>query len=664
MTAPVLDAPATPSAPSGWRGPLFPVNTKSGDGRIITLDEAATDVPCRPLPLPLCAQRHVGDGHDGAIVVGFINKVWLENGQVMGEGTFSPDPDGQEWAQRVNNGQRWVSVDLSDLVVEETPVDADGCEIDLTAAERMDAESTEVDCLWKVTGWKVMGATLVAGPAFEQAYIEPIDDAAPTGITAALTAALTAAGVTYAAADFDDPHLTELTALQVTDDGRVFGHLAGWSTRHLSFPGANITPPHSASSYAFFHQGVVRTDRGDLPVGKITLGTGHASTGRDIGAQAAAAHYDNTGTAVAVARCGEDRFGIWFAGRILPGTTDAKVDELRRSGLSGDWREIGNSLELVAALAVNTPGFPIPRALAASGALVAAGMVTESRARRAHDGRVSLSAAALRERIAHRRLAALRARVTTRDLASLRARVDARTKTRQLAALRARVDGRFGRVVRTQEGADLWGVPIGTEIPGPGEAAPAGGDPTAGSPVPADVMPLDAPGPAVDMSETGRMEEDQSPETSPDGAPMTAYQDGLAFYEDGSITDGESWYSSESLASGGDDGGGDDGPSDERIARAQRIQAALGEVEQTNGLPSDAEPIPDAPALAVEVDETGYMDEDMSPETGVAGGALVSYSDGVATYSDGTFTDGTTWYQSSQVQDALSKSGALDEGTE
>lgn len=661
MTAPVLDAPAAPSAPSGWRGPLFPVNTKSGDGRIILLDESVTEPPCRPLPLPLQAQKHVGDGHDGAIVVGFINRVWLENGLVYGEGTFNPDEDGQEWAQRVANGQRWVSVDLSDLVVEETPVDKDGCEIDLTAADAATIDAADV--MWRVTGWKIMGATLVAGPAFEQAYIEPADSTAQAGVTAALTAALTAAGVTYAASDFADPGLRELTPLQVTDDGRVFGHLAGWSTRHLSFPGANITPPHSASSYAFFHQGVVRTDRGDLPVGKITLGTGHASTGRDIGAQAAAAHYDNTGTAVAVARCGEDKFGIWFAGRILPGTSDAKIDELRRSGLSGDWREIGNSLELVAALAVNTPGFPIPRALAASGALVAAGMVTEGRARRAHDGRVTLSAAALKERIANRRLTTLRGRVDARRMASLRARVDARTAPQKLAALRARVDSRFGRTIRTQEGADLWGLPIGSEIPG-AETTPAGSDPADNSPVPADVQPMDIPGPGVDMSATGRMEEDQSPDTSPTGAALTSYEDGLAFYDDGSITDGESWYSSDSLAGGSDDGGGDAGPSDDEIAQAQQVQAALDEVEMTNGLPSDAEPIDGPGPEGVEVDESGYMEEDVSPETGAGGGTLVAYSDGVATYSDGSFTDGTTWYQSNQVYDALGKSGALDEGTE
>jgi hypothetical protein len=58
---------------------------------------------------------------------------------------------------------------------------------------------------------------------------------------------------------------------------------------------------------------------------------------------------------------------------------------LRGSTLSGDWRGVDGNLELIALLAVNVPGFPVPRtrALVASGddgerellALTAAGVV-------------------------------------------------------------------------------------------------------------------------------------------------------------------------------------------------------------------------------------------------------------------------------------------------
>ncbi|QOC56018.1 capsid maturation protease [Gordonia phage Clown] len=194
-----------------------------------------------------------------------------------------------------------------------------------------------------------------------------------------LTAALTASGIVYELSDFSDPQLDGPTALQVSDDGRVRGHLAIWDTPHIGYADP-VPPPHSSSSYAYFHQGVVRTSAGDLPVGKLTLGTGHAGPGGD--AMAAAAHYDNTGSTVAVVRAGEDRHGIWLAGRIVPGTDDQQIDELRRSSVSGDWRDVTRQgqMELVAALAVNVPGFPIPRTeqLVAAGqpvGLVAAGIV-------------------------------------------------------------------------------------------------------------------------------------------------------------------------------------------------------------------------------------------------------------------------------------------------
>lgn len=188
-------------------------------------------------------------------------------------------------------------------------------------------------------------------------------------------AALTAANIVYDIDDFRDPKLDRLTPIQVTRDGRVFGHLAGWKTEHIGRPGR--MPPRG-TDYRFFHQGVVPTSAGDLPVGHLTLGTGHAGAGN---VTAAAAHYDNTGSQVASVRVGEDAHGIWFAGRTVPTADDMQRQILRRSSLSGDWRKVQGQYELVAALAVNVPGFPIPRTetLVASGAddgmLVAAGIV-------------------------------------------------------------------------------------------------------------------------------------------------------------------------------------------------------------------------------------------------------------------------------------------------
>jgi hypothetical protein len=88
-------------------------------------------------------------------------------------------------------------------------------------------------------------------------------------------------------------------------------------------------------------------------------------------------------------RAGEDAHGIWVAGALTAQCDDRRVAELRRSPLSGDWRRIGNGLELVAALAVNVPGFPVPRSRVAAGvpmSLVAAGW-TPSLHPRTDDGK-------------------------------------------------------------------------------------------------------------------------------------------------------------------------------------------------------------------------------------------------------------------------------------
>lgn len=174
---------------------------------------------------------------------------------------------------------------------------------------------------------------------------------------------------------FADPKFTGPSGLVVTDDGRVSGHLATWGTCHTGFAGQCITAPHSATGYAMFRTGEVVCAGGErVSTGRLTVGTGHASTKLE-GWRPAADHYDNTGTAVADVASGEDRFGIWIAGSVRPSATDEQVRTLRASPLSGDWRRIGSSMELVAALAVNSGGFPVPRARVASGvpmALVAA----------------------------------------------------------------------------------------------------------------------------------------------------------------------------------------------------------------------------------------------------------------------------------------------------
>jgi len=172
---------------------------------------------------------------------------------------------------------------------------------------------------------------------------------------------MTAAGAPLAppTAWFEDPKLPGKTKITVDDAGRVFGHLADWTTCHLSYQNKCIMAPHSHNDYADFHVGTVVTEEGDvLDAGNLTANTGHAAL--SLGASKARSHYDDTGAQVAVVRAGEDEFGIWVAGALVPEVDiPATAALMRRSPLSGDWRAVDGHLSLVAALHVNRPGFQI-----------------------------------------------------------------------------------------------------------------------------------------------------------------------------------------------------------------------------------------------------------------------------------------------------------------
>jgi 2'-5' RNA ligase len=329
-----------------------------------------------------------------------------------------------------------------------------------------------------------------------------------------VTSGLVAAGILYDATDFDQPEPDEPVGLTITDDGRVYGHLAAWGSCHIGFPDVCITPPeYENNDYHFFHQGYAPTTDGLIPVGKITYRTGHA--GLRMHAQAAAAHYDNTGAVAAVVRCQDGVHGPWLSGRLVPGLDDAAIAEIQRSGVSGDWRELRETrnapkrMELVAALSVNVPGFPRPRpkALAASGykTLIAAGALAPNIERKPHDTNTVQLTPEDRRQVQFFSLAEFNAKVASEVRASrvretageklaarVRAtRVDAATRRVALVAAgkpthrQSRVNALTARMiaitaagkarrVETPAGAKHYGQPVGSIIvtDGPDEASP------------------------------------------------------------------------------------------------------------------------------------------------------------------------------------------------
>lgn len=164
---------------------------------------------------------------------------------------------------------------------------------------------------------------------------------------------------------FDNPELKGPTPLTVARNGRVYGHGALWDACHTGYKEC-MKPFHSRTNYAYFLTGAVFVADcdcdGAIPTGPIVMNTGHAD--QYAPESAARSHYDHTGFAVADVSVGEDTYGIWVAGSLRPGATEAQIRALRGSSLSGDWRYIGGNMELIGFLAVNIPGFPIPRVAA------------------------------------------------------------------------------------------------------------------------------------------------------------------------------------------------------------------------------------------------------------------------------------------------------------
>lgn len=220
---------------------------------------------------------------------------------------------------------------------------------------------------------------------------------------------------------FADPQFSRLTAIRAEADGRVSGHLAPWGQCHTGYQGECVTTPRSLTNYASFRTGYVEcADGSEVAVGQLTVGGGHAD--RSLSYRAAIEHYDRVGSAVADIACGEDAYGIWVAGALCPGVSPEQLRVLRACPPSGDWRPIGAGLELVAAAAVISQGFPVAR-VASSGrvlALVAAG----------HGVMAALAADPDEERLAR----------MERQLAEMRqlAAAPARSRLRQIAADRLR----------------------------------------------------------------------------------------------------------------------------------------------------------------------------------------------------------------------------------
>lgn len=397
VTVTIQDGTATAMEPTTWQGVLavegIPTDDNIQTPRILMADSLSW----RELPIPLMAQLETADGHTGARIAGQIQEVWRDQREdlgegavaLMGRGTFDTSEFGQEVARLVREQTlRGISVDLV------------GTEWGLAVAENGElVEASDLDFEEMIDGKFLLA--LISG-SIGAATVTPLQALADA--TIALVAAsrsdarlgntfgislcsplVAAAPRVVASSAFERPEAGEPTPLTLTDEGEVFGHAFLWETCHTGFGDQCRTAPISPSDYAYFHLGTVETaEGGEIAVGQITLDTGHADL--RAGRAATRRHYDDTGVAVADVRMVDGVLGGWLSGA-LRDVPDEDRRKLKAAKLSGDWRQVNGHLELIGLLAVNVPGFPIPRAearmVAAGGeeaevrALVAAGISLE-----------------------------------------------------------------------------------------------------------------------------------------------------------------------------------------------------------------------------------------------------------------------------------------------
>lgn len=441
-----------------WQAVLCVEGTPTGDGRLFEVGS----ITWRDLPLTLGYVSATFHGDEGQVIpigrIDSIERVSTGEGtaDLIGRGVFSDSDDQQvmDAIATVRDGSvRGVSVDaILDLFMVApfdegvTPVTEDGDDLPEPDPDGDGEAEGLVEDVWlqienvvtlRVQKATITAATVVPTPAFAEAMIEPA--------AAAVVASAVAPDVPPRDW-FEDPRLDGPTPLTVTQDGRVYGHAASWGTCHIGMPGCFTAPP-SPTGYAMFRLGERDTDDGPVPVGQITLHANHADL--SASAKRAREHYEHTGAAVADVAAGEDPYGIWIAGALRPDVEPDDVIALRAAKLSGDWRNQGQGLDLVGLLAVNVPGFPIPRGVVAGGdrdepvSLVAAGLLRQAtqtvrlagrvtKVRRAatagarftvESDEVSAAVAALEDRMHGADLAALSARAAARALAALAERV-------------------------------------------------------------------------------------------------------------------------------------------------------------------------------------------------------------------------------------------------
>lgn len=391
-----------------WRGPMVVEGVQTGDGRMF-VENALSWIET---PFPLQPDHWADDN------IGTVERVWRDGLTIWGEGTFDDESEsGAEFARKMDSGvapmgARWpLSVDVDNItaqLVDTQPEAAEDTEDDdvivivaasgpwahvhnalraaaLSAAagdgDPLAPDAVVVDefsmdrFVERVTQGRIRGVSLCNIQAITSddenlAWMELVDEpavtaAAPLAPPRSWFAEPPQANDLRLRAQRDGSRVVPMT---ITDDGRVYGHVAPPNQCHIGIANECVTAPTGVDLDGYFNLGLtVCADGTEVCTAPLLMGCDHA---RQMGLDVAGArdHYANTGVQWADVRAVWDQNAgtVWLAGGLRPNVSDEQVRVLRGGGWSGDWRMDAGRWQLVAVQAVGTPGFGIRRAVAAS----------------------------------------------------------------------------------------------------------------------------------------------------------------------------------------------------------------------------------------------------------------------------------------------------------
>lgn len=388
--------PVNQGLPNGWRGPICDLDVPTSDNRMAATPPGGAKTRAYPLTLTL---NHVGDP-TGYPTIGSVDRVWTQNGVLMGEGKLDINgDDGADYARQLMEGMtNRVSIDPVEVQVEWRMLGPDGNYFSEPVGgwteEAVMALPEGTRPIMTFADWVLAGLAAVPIPAYSAAAIEPVwdyciseslpedaivasiepleanfaqidrifadlrekspwiakmaqnaENGTKTAFTAengqidALVAALPVGGQVFTREFFEYPQFDGPTPMTVTDDGRIYGHVRLNGTCFQYGGGAGKGPRCIEPPASACNYAKFRVHGAKMDDGSI-MAVGALTFGDGHvsrgGLEASRKHYDDVATVAAKVTAGRDQYGDWISGEVVDAYR-AQAYDLLLSPLSGHW---------------------------------------------------------------------------------------------------------------------------------------------------------------------------------------------------------------------------------------------------------------------------------------------------------------------------------------